>query len=138
VLTLVCVLMLRGAAFSQSPGREKPIKDDRAALQKSMNDFKRSVGGKLAEEAQRPSSSALARPSLTGLQIRSSVLVPDGGETLLGGISDSAEGRNSRGIGPLQNRSYGRQSSKTTASVRVWLIIFEEEEERQTGYSPRK
>jgi hypothetical protein len=107
-------------------------------MQKSMNEFKRGVGGKLEGEARRQNGGSLARPTLSGLQIRSGVLVPDGGETLLGGVTGSAEGKNSFAAGPLRNRASGRESSRTTASVRVWFIIFSEEEERQTGYSQRK
>jgi hypothetical protein len=141
LVAVVFAGLATGTAVAQSsrPG-DKP-QDDRAALQKSMNDFKRNVTGKLAEEGGRRETGVgqfLSRPSLSGLQIRGSISVPDGGETLLGGVSNSGEGKNSAGLGPLQNRSAGKSTSKTTASARVWIIIFSEEEERQTGYSPKK
>jgi len=134
---LLMALLLPAPLAAQAPRSSSSPRDERAAMQKSMSEFKRGVGGRLEEEARRQKGGSLARPTLSGLQIRSGVLVPDGGETLLGGVTGSAEGKNNFGAGPLQNRAGGRESSRSTASVRVWLIIFSEEEERQTGFSPR-
>jgi type II secretory pathway component GspD/PulD (secretin) len=82
------------------------------------------------------------RPA-TSLRLQTSVLVPDGGEVLLGGFSSVRDGRNDFGTPGLgktpflsrgfNNAGYSRSISSTRASVRVRVIRLADEEERQTG-----
>ncbi len=82
----------------------------------------------------------------TSVRVQTSVLVPDGGEALVGGFSSLSEGRNEAGtpvIGrtPYLNRGfknvgYGRSIRNTSVSVRVRVIRMADEEERQTGVRP--
>jgi hypothetical protein len=135
------VALLASNAIAQLPDGKSRPGDDRAALQRSMIEFKRGVGGTLTEKSLGRETGVgqfQGRPTISRLRIGTSVSVPDGGETLLGGISNASTGKNSAGLHPLQNRASGKEISKTSASARVWVIIFSEEEERQTGYSPRK
>jgi len=93
----------------------------------------------------RPPSS-FSVPTFTSVRVQSSVVVPDGGEALLGGYSSLSEGRREAGVPllgktPYLNRGFsnvgsGRSISRTTVSVRARVIILAEEEERQTGVRP--
>jgi Flp pilus assembly secretin CpaC len=85
-------------------------------------------------------------PSSTSVRAQTSVLVPDGGEALVGGLSSVSEGRNEAGTPVLskapylsrgfKNVGYGRRIQNTSVSVRVRVIRMADEEERQTGLRP--
>jgi hypothetical protein len=89
---------------------------------------------------------SLGRLGRIGVQLETTVNVPDGGEVLAGGYGSVREGRNefgAPGVGkiPLLNRGvnnvgYGRSIRKSTVSVRARIIRMAEEEERQTGVRP--
>jgi hypothetical protein len=91
-------------------------------------------------------ASYYAGPLATSVRVNTSVVVPDGGEALLGGYSSLSEGRNEFGVPvlgktPYLNRGFdnvgaGRSIRRSTVSVRVRVISLAEEEERQTGVRP--
>jgi Flp pilus assembly secretin CpaC len=82
----------------------------------------------------------------TSLRLTTSVIVPDGGEALLGGYKSMSSGRNESGVPVLgkvpylgrgfRNVGYSESLHSTTASVRVRVIRMADEEERQTGIRP--
>jgi hypothetical protein len=95
--------------------------------------------------SSRQSTVTSGRPS-TSLGVQTSVLVPDGGEALVGSYSTARAGRNEFGAPipghvPVLGRGVNNVGSsktvrKTSASARVRVIRMAEEEERQTGVRP--
>lgn len=87
----------------------------------------------------------IQQPIVNTISIGTTVLVPDGGTVLLGGLKFLNEGRNE--LGPpilskipyvnrlFKNVGYGRESASLMLMVTPRIIIQEEEEFRQTGYS---
>jgi type II secretory pathway component GspD/PulD (secretin) len=85
----------------------------------------------------------IQQPVTTTLSVQTTVLVPDGGTVLLGGLKRLSEGRNEYGPPILskvpyvnrlfRNVGYGRQASSLLMMVTPRIIIQEEEEERMTG-----
>jgi type II secretory pathway component GspD/PulD (secretin) len=88
----------------------------------------------------------LQRPIIQNVNINTTVAVPDGGTVLLGGLKRLSEGRNEFGPPILskipfidrlyKNVGYGREAESLLIMVTPRIIINEEEELRQTGYSP--
>lgn len=82
----------------------------------------------------------LQQPVIANLSVATSVLVPDGGTILLGGIKDMQEQRREFGVPLLsklpyinrlfRNQSFGREANSTLFLVTPRIIIPEEEEER--------
>ncbi len=87
-------------------------------------------------------------PTLASTQVSTTVSVPDGGTILLGGIKRMAEGRSERGVPFLSKIPYvsrlfrnvatGRDARSLMLMVTPRIIIQEEEEVAQTGYSPTR
>jgi type II secretory pathway component GspD/PulD (secretin) len=88
----------------------------------------------------------IQQPIVTTVSIRTTVAVPDGGTVLMGGLKRLSEGRNEFGPPILskipfidrlyKNVGYGREAESLLIMVTPRIIINEEEELRQTGYSP--
>ncbi|MFK7768628.1 MAG: hypothetical protein AB8B55_15510 [Mariniblastus sp.] len=82
----------------------------------------------------RPTNSRVQLPVLRFFNVRTVVMVPDGGTISLGGVSRHAEGQSSRGVpglrGPLfQNRSRGSSTGGGHASVTARIISTREMEQ---------
>ncbi len=85
------------------------------------------------------------QPTFATTSVSTTVSVPDGGTILLGGIKRQSEGRNEQGIPFLskipyvsrlfRNTGVGRSSSSLMLMVTPRIIIQEEEEVAQTGFS---
>jgi type II secretory pathway component GspD/PulD (secretin) len=86
----------------------------------------------------------IQQPVTTTLSVATTVVVPDGGTVLLGGLKRLAEGRTEFGPPILskipyinrlfKNVGYGREAHSLLMMVTPRIIIQEEEEERQTGF----
>jgi len=84
-------------------------------------------------------------PTFNATTVQTTVSVPDGGTALLGGISRASEGSVTRGVPMLskvpgasrlfKNRGIGRDVGLSQMTVTPRIIILEEEELRQTGFS---
>jgi len=91
-----------------------------------------------------PFTQFLQQPKFSTVDIRTTVMVPDGGTVLLGGLKSLSEGRNESGPPVLskipyinrlvKNTGYGREAQSMMIMVTPRIIINSEEEERQTGY----
>jgi type II secretory pathway component GspD/PulD (secretin) len=85
----------------------------------------------------------LQQPVVSTVSVQTTVMVPDGGTVLMGGIKRLSEERNEYGPPILskidklnrlfKNTSYGRDAESLLIMVTPRIIIQEEEEERQTG-----
>lgn len=85
------------------------------------------------------------QPTFASTSVQTTVSVPDGGTILLGGIKRQSEGRSELGIPFLskipyvsrlfRNTSVGRTSQSLMLMVTPRIIIQEEEEVAQTGFS---
>jgi type II secretory pathway component GspD/PulD (secretin) len=83
-------------------------------------------------------------PVFSTVTVLSTVMVPDGGTILLGGLKRLSEGRNEYGPPILskipyinrlfKNVGYGRETHSLLMMVTPRIIIQEEEEERATGF----
>jgi general secretion pathway protein D len=92
------------------------------------------------------SGTTVQLPTFSYVQVTTTVSVPDGGTVLLGGIKRLSEGRNEFGVPilnkiPYLNRLFknvgiGRETQSLMMMVTPRIIIQEEEEEAQTGYTP--
>src|SRR5205814_8408411 len=79
------------------------------------------------------------QPTMESITVNTTVLVPDGGTVLLGGLKTMSEGRNEFGPPILskipyisrlfRNTSYGRDGQSLMIMVTPRIIINEEEEE---------
>lgn len=81
--------------------------------------------------ASRASAQAVMLPTQEIFSVGTTVVVPDGGAMYLGGVSRAREGSVSRGVpllgGPLvQQRGYGREFSRSGASVHARIIDLDE------------
>jgi type II secretory pathway component GspD/PulD (secretin) len=86
----------------------------------------------------------IQQPISQNISVATTVMVPDGGTALLGGLKRLSEGRNE--FGPpiiskipyldrlFRNVAYGRSTESLMMMVTPRIIIQEEEEERATGY----
>jgi general secretion pathway protein D len=84
-------------------------------------------------------------PTFAFTTVSTTVSVPDGGTVLLGGIKRLAEGRSERGVPMLAQLPYisrlfknvgiGRDTESLMLMVTPRIIIQEEEEKRQTGFT---
>jgi type II secretory pathway component GspD/PulD (secretin) len=87
---------------------------------------------------------AIQQPVQNSITVGTTVLVPDGGTAVLGGLKAMAESRNEFGPPVLskipyinrlfKNVAYGRDTSNLLLMVTPRIIIQDEEQERQTGY----
>lgn len=92
------------------------------------------------------SGTTVQLPTFSFVQVTTTVSVPDGGTVLLGGIKRLSEGRNEFGVPVLAKLPYinrlfknvgiGRETQSLMMMVTPRIIIQEEEELAQTGYSP--
>ncbi len=90
-----------------------------------------------------PFTQYLQQPSFTTVEVMTTVMVPDGGTVLLGGMKTLREGRNEFGPPILsklpyvsrlfKNVGYGKETESLMIMVTPRIIINEEEETRQTG-----
>jgi type II secretory pathway component GspD/PulD (secretin) len=88
----------------------------------------------------------LQQPGFTTVTVQTTVMVPDGGTVLLGGLKTLREGRNEFGPPILskipyinrlfKNVGYGRETESLLMMVTPRIIINEEEEAKQTGVGP--
>jgi type II secretory pathway component GspD/PulD (secretin) len=90
-----------------------------------------------------PFTQYIQQPVFTTISVQTTVVVPDGGTVLLGGLKTLSEGRNE--FGPpviskipyinrlFRNIGYGRDVSTLMMMVTPRIIINREEQERQTG-----
>ena len=90
-----------------------------------------------------PFTQFFQQPAFTDIQVNTTVLVPDGGTVLLGGLKSTAEARNE--FGPpvissipylnrlFRNTGIGRETRHLMVMVTPRIIIASEEEERATG-----
>jgi type II secretory pathway component GspD/PulD (secretin) len=86
----------------------------------------------------------IQQPISQNINVATTVMVPDGGTALLGGLKRLSEGRNE--FGPpiiskipyldrlFRNVAYGRSTESLMVMVTPRIIIQEEEEERATGF----
>lgn len=72
------------------------------------------------------SAQVIQLPTMGNFQVSTTVAVPDGGASSLGGIRSSAAGSNARGFGPLSNRSASGVGRAGSASVHVQIIDLDE------------
>jgi general secretion pathway protein D len=92
------------------------------------------------------SGTTVQLPTFSYVQVTTTVSVPDGGTVLLGGIKRLSEGRSEFGVPmldkiPYLNRLFknvgiGRETQSLMMMVTPRIIIQEEEEVQQTGFSP--
>jgi type II secretory pathway component GspD/PulD (secretin) len=90
-----------------------------------------------------PFTQFIQQPSITTVNVNTTVNVPDGGTVLLGGLKTLREGRNEFGPPILskipyidrlfKNVGYGRETESLLLMVTPRVIVNEEEELRQTG-----
>ena len=90
-----------------------------------------------------PFTQYVQQPNIQSVTIETTVMVPDGGTVLLGGLKALREGRNEFGPPILskipyisrlfKNVGYGRETQSLLIMVTPRIIINEEEEYRQTG-----
>jgi type II secretory pathway component GspD/PulD (secretin) len=86
----------------------------------------------------------IQQPIINSVTVNTTVVVPDGGTVLMGGLKRLSEGRNEFGPPILskipyinrlfKNVGYGREADSLLMMVTPRIIIQEEEEFRQTGY----
>jgi len=84
-----------------------------------------------AQNFQRPTNTRIQLPVISVFNVRTTVMVPDGGIMSLGGVSRHAEGSISRGIPgminrPFTNRGLGFSSSASQATVKVTVLSNQE------------
>ena len=95
----------------------------------------------------RPATSASARPTAsTTITLNTTVVIPDGGTVLMGGLKTLSEGRNEFGPPILskipyisrlfKNVGYGREAQSLMVMVTARIIINEEEEQIFLGQLP--
>jgi type II secretory pathway component GspD/PulD (secretin) len=92
-----------------------------------------------------PFTQYLQQPTFSSISVQTTVMVPDGGTVVLGGLKALSEGRNEFGPPVLskvpylnrlfRNVGYGRTTSNLMMLVTPRIIINREEQERQTGVS---
>jgi type II secretory pathway component GspD/PulD (secretin) len=94
-----------------------------------------------------PFTQFIQQPAFTSVFVQTTVMVPDGGTVLMGGLKILREGRNE--FGPpflskipyinrlFKNVGYGREAESLMLMVTPRIIITEEEEIRQTGVQTR-
>jgi type II secretory pathway component GspD/PulD (secretin)/tetratricopeptide (TPR) repeat protein len=92
-----------------------------------------------------PFTQFVQQPQFASVQIQTTVMVPDGGTVIMGGLKTLSEGRNEFGPPVLskipyidrlfRNVGYGREAQSLLLMVTPRVIINAEEEERQTGVS---
>ena len=90
-----------------------------------------------------PFTQFVQQPQFASVQIQTTVMVPDGGTVILGGLKTLSEGRNEFGPPVLsklpyidrlfRNVGYGREAQSLLLMVTPRVIVNAEEEERQTG-----
>ena len=90
-----------------------------------------------------PFTQYLQQPTFSSIDVQTTVMVPDGGTVVLGGLKALSEGRNEFGPPVLskvpylnrlfRNVGYGRTTSNLMMLVTPRIIINREEQERQTG-----
>jgi type II secretory pathway component GspD/PulD (secretin) len=90
-----------------------------------------------------PFTMFLQQPAFTTISVTTTVMVPDGGTVLMGGLKTLSEGRNEFGPPILsklpyinrlfKNVGYGRDAQSLLIMVTPRVIINEEEEYRQTS-----
>jgi type II secretory pathway component GspD/PulD (secretin) len=90
-----------------------------------------------------PFTQFLQQPTFSSIDVQTTVMVPDGGTVVLGGLKALSEGRNEFGPPVLskvpylnrlfRNVGYGRTTSNLMMLVTPRIIINREEQERQTG-----
>lgn len=93
-----------------------------------------------------PFTMFLQQPGFTTVTVNTTVMVPDGGTVLMGGLKTLREGRNEFGPPILskipyinrlfKNVGYGREAESLLMMVTPRIIINEEEEAKQTGVGP--
>ena len=81
----------------------------------------------VAQNFGNPTSIRVQLPVVSFFNVRTAVMVPDGGTMSLGGVSNYSSGQTSRGVpglgGPLfQNRAGGFSAGSSRASVKVRII----------------
>jgi general secretion pathway protein D len=91
------------------------------------------------------SGTTVQLPTFSSVSVTTTVSVPDGGTVLLGGIKRLSEGRNEFGVPMLDKLPYinrlfknvgiGRETQSLMMMVTPRIIIQEEEEVAQTGYT---
>jgi general secretion pathway protein D len=90
-----------------------------------------------------PFTQFIQQPTVSTVQIQTTVSIPDGGTVILGGMKTLSEGRNEFGPPVLsklpyvnrlfKNVGYGREAQSLLLMVTPRIIINSEEEERQAG-----
>ncbi|MCE9533588.1 MAG: hypothetical protein K8T89_21055 [Planctomycetes bacterium] len=93
-----------------------------------------------------PFTQYIQQPTFASINVQTTVVVPDGGTVLLGGLKTLSEGRNEFGPPVLskipyinrlfRNVGYGREAQSLMMMVTPRIIINREEQERQTGVGP--
>ena len=88
----------------------------------------------------------MQQPAFTQVSVSTTVVVPDGGTVVMGGLKRLAESRNEFGPPVLskipylnrlfKNTGYGRTTESLLIMVTPRIIIQEEEETLQTGFGP--
>src|SRR5262249_9113489 len=86
------------------------------------------------------------QPALSSITVNTTVVIPDGGTVLLGGLKALSEGRNENGPPVLskipyvnrlfKNVGYGRETQSLMILVTARIIINEEEEQIYLGNLP--
>jgi len=88
----------------------------------------------------------IQQPGFTQVNVQTTVMVPDGGTVLMGGMKRLSEARSEYGPPILskvpyinrlfKNVGYGRSTESLLIMVTPRIIVQEEEQEMQTGYVP--
>jgi hypothetical protein len=65
---------------------------------------------------------AVQLPSFHSFSVQTSVLVPDRGSAMLGGVDYARSGSTTRGFGPFRNRAFGQEVGRSQASVHATII----------------
>jgi hypothetical protein len=103
------------------------------------------VAALTAVQSDAQQNTTVQLPTFNATTVQTTVSVPDGGTALLGGIRRASEGSVTRGVPILdkvpgvsrlfKNRGIGRDVGLSQMTVTPRIIILEEEELRQTGFS---
>ncbi len=90
----------------------------------------------------------ISLPTVRTFNVNTTVMVPDGGQMLLGGVKRGAYGSVTRGLPGLsnlpgasrlfKNRGIGQQIGSSTASVTARIIIAREQEESLLAEAERR
>lgn len=153
ILSLVVLCLSVSAAYSQNYSGQsyngRSFDDRRPSAQRNNQDqadLAREIRSRTYRDRYarpRRDGSTVQLPTFSFFSTTTTVSVPDGGTTFMGGVKRLSEGSTERGVPGLgkvpglnrlfKNRGIGREVSARNVAVTARIINFEEEEEKQVG-----